>query len=254
MHFDILTLFPEMFAGPLTASILGKAQKSGLVSVDVWNIRDHALDKHKIVDDTPYGGGAGMVLKVDVLVRAIEAVKGDSETPVIYLSPQGQVFNQDMAAQLAKLPRLILLSGHYEEIDERVRQHWVDFELSIGDYVLTGGELPAMVVVDAVTRLLPGVLGDESSFQQDSFQNGLLDHPHYTRPATFRGMNVPEVLLSGHHDNIARYRLKEALRRTIMRRPDLLDKKDLSMEERQLLDELAAEFSAEGRVNTNESD
>jgi tRNA (guanine37-N1)-methyltransferase len=254
MHFDILTLFPEMFAGPLTASILGKAQQSGLVSVDVWNIRDYALDKHKIVDDTPYGGGAGMILKTDVLVRAIESVRGDSKTPVIYLSPQGKVFDQQMAARLADLPRVILLSGHYEEIDERVRAHWVDDELSIGDYVLTGGELPAMVVVDAVTRLLPGVLGDETSHQQDSFQNGLLDHPHYTRPASFRGLPVPTVLMSGHHGNIARYRLKEALRRTMQRRPDLLEKKDLSMEERQLLEELAAKYSAEGRGNTNESD
>ncbi len=254
MHFDILTLFPEMFTGPLTTSILGKAQMSGLVTVDVWNIRDYALDKHKIVDDTPYGGGAGMVLKADVLVRALEAVQGDSRVPIVYLSPQGRVFSQEMAAQLATLPRLILLSGHYEEIDERVREHWVDFELSIGDYVLTGGELPAMVVVDAVTRLLPGVLGDETSAQQDSFQDGLLDYPHYTRPATFRGKSVPEVLLSGHHGNIARFRLKEALRRTLVRRPDLLEKKDLSTEERQLLEELAAEFSAEGRVNTNESD
>ncbi len=162
--------------------------------------------------------------------------------------------DQQTSAQLAALPRLILLSGHYEEIDERVRGHWVDFELSIGDYVLTGGELTAMVVVDAVTRLLPGVLGDESSHQQDSFQNGLLDHPHYTRPASFRGLDVPEVLLSGHHGNISRYRLKEALRRTMLRRPDLLEKKDLSKEERQLLQELAKEYSAEGRVNTNESD
>ncbi|MDI9485784.1 MAG: tRNA (guanosine(37)-N1)-methyltransferase TrmD [Bacillota bacterium] len=254
MHFDILTLFPEMFSGPLSASILGKARKSGLVSVDIWNIRDFALDKHRIVDDTPYGGGAGMVLKADVLARAIESVRGDSDTPVIYMSPQGQAFNQQLAEQLAKLPRLILLSGHYEEIDERVRQHWVDFELSIGDYVLTGGELPAMVVVDAVARLLPGVLGDESSFRQDSFQDGLLDHPHYTRPAEFRGLHVPEVLLSGHHERIARYRLKEALRRTLERRPDLLAKKELSTEERRLLRELAEEYSAEGRVNDNESD
>ncbi|HBG00216.1 MAG TPA: tRNA (guanosine(37)-N1)-methyltransferase TrmD [Firmicutes bacterium] len=254
MRFDILTLFPEMFTGPLSASILGKARESGLVTVDVWNIRDYALDKHKIVDDTPYGGGAGMVLKVDVLARAIECVRGTSTAPVVYLSPQGRVFNQQLAGELARLPRLILLSGHYEEIDERVRQHWVDWELSIGDYVLTGGELPAMVVVDAVTRLLPGVLGDETSSQEDSFQAGLLDYPHYTRPAEFRGMEVPEVLLSGHHGQIARYRRKEALRRTLLRRPDLLKQKDLSTEERQLLLELAAECSAEGRVNTDESD
>ncbi len=254
MHFDILTLFPEMFTGPLSTSILGKARENGLVSVDVWNIRNYALDKHKIVDDTPYGGGAGMVLKADVLVRAIESVKGNSATPVVYMSPQGRVFDQEVASQLAKLPRVILLSGHYEEIDERVRQNWVDYELSIGDYVLTGGELPAMVVVDAVTRLLPGVLGDENSFKEDSFQDGLLDHPHYTRPAEFRGMHVPEVLLSGHHCKIRRYRLKEALRRTYERRPDLLERKELSTEERQLLEELANEYSAEGRVNTNESD
>ncbi|NLL48938.1 MAG: tRNA (guanosine(37)-N1)-methyltransferase TrmD [Firmicutes bacterium] len=254
MHFDILTLFPEMFSGPLTTSILGKAQESGLVSVDIWNIRDYALDKHRIVDDTPYGGGAGMVLKADVLVRAIESVRGDSKTPVIYLSPQGKVFDQQMAAEIGELPRVILLSGHYEEIDERVRSHWVDLELSIGDYVLTGGELPAMVVVDAVTRLLPGVLGDERSHLQDSFQDGLLDHPHYTRPASFRGLEVPEVLLSGHHDHIRRFRLKESLRRTMLRRPDLLEKKSLTKEERQLLKELATEYSAEGRVNTNESD
>ena len=159
-----------------------------------------------------------------------------------------------MAAEIGELPRVILLSGHYEEIDERVRSHWVDLELSIGDYVLTGGELPAMVVVDAVTRLLPGVLGDERSHLQDSFQDGLLDHPHYTRPASFRGLEVPEVLLSGHHDHIRRFRLKESLRRTMLRRPDLLEKKSLTKEERQLLKELATEYSAEGRVNTNESD
>lgn len=254
MHFDILTLFPEMFAGPLTASILGKARENGLLSVDVWNIRDWALDKHKIVDDTPYGGGAGMVLKADVLVRAIEVLRGDDDAPVVYLTPQGRVFNQQMAAELANLPRVILLSGHYEEIDERVRQKWIDWELSIGDYVLTGGELPAMVVVDAVTRLLPGVLGDEMSFKEDSFQDGLLDYPHYTRPASFRGMDVPEVLLSGHHELIRRFRLKEALRRTLRRRPDLLTQKELSTEERQILEELAKEYSGEGRVNTNESD
>ena len=245
MRFDILTLFPEMFAGPLSTSILGKARESGLVTVDVWNIRDYALDKHRIVDDTPYGGGAGMVLKVDVLARAVESVRGTSNAPVVYLSPQGRMFSQSVAAELAALPHLILLSGHYEEIDERVRQHWVDWELSIGDYVLTGGELPAMVVVDAVTRLLPGVLGHEDSSKEDSFQAGLLDYPHYTRPAEFRGMKVPEVLLSGHHGKIARYRLKEALRRTLLRRPDLLQRKDLSTEERQLLQELTDEASAE---------
>lgn len=252
MRFDILTLFPEMFSGPLGTSIIGKAQERGLLTVNLWNIRDYAQDKHRTVDDTPYGGGAGMVLRPDVLVRAIEAVRGDdSSVPVVYLSPQGRVFNQQMAVELAKLPRLILLSGHYEEIDERVRQHWVDWELSIGDYVLTGGELPAMVVVDAVARLLPGVLGDESSHQEESFQQGLLDYPQYTRPAVFRDLQVPEVLLSGHHEQIRRYRLKEALRRTLLRRPDLLQHRELSAEERQILKELEQEFSFEGRVNDN---
>lgn len=245
MHFDILTLFPEMFTGPLQASMIGKARDNGLLSIDIWNIRDYALDKHAIVDDSPYGGGAGMVLKVDVLVRAIEAVQGDESTPVIYLTPQGDTFNQQTAAELAELPRVILLCGHYEEIDERVRQKWVDRELSIGDYVLTGGELPAMVIIDAVARLLPGVLGDSASFEQDSFQDGLLDHPHYTRPASFRGLDVPEVLLSGHHELIRRWRLKEALRRTWLRRPDLLQQKRLSEEERLILAELAQDLGEE---------
>lgn len=245
MHFDILTLFPEMFAGPLGTSIIGKAREKGLLSVDLRNIRDYALDKHAIVDDTPYGGGAGMVLKADVLVRAIEAVKGDEPAPVVYLTPQGRLFDQQLAAELAQFPRLILLCGHYEEIDERVRQKWIDREISIGDYVLTGGELPAMVVIDAVARLLPGVLGDSTSAEQDSFQTGLLDHPHYTRPAEFRGMQVPEVLLSGNHELIRRWRLKESLRRTLLRRPDLLQRKELSEEERQILAELEQEFGKE---------
>lgn len=245
MHFDILTLFPEMFAGPLGTSIIGKAREKGLLSVDLRNIRDYALDKHAIVDDTPYGGGAGMVLKADVLVRAIEAVKGDEPAPVVYLTPQGRLFDQQLAAELAQLPRLILLCGHYEEIDERVRQKWIDREISIGDYVLTGGELPAMVVIDAVARLLPGVLGDSTSAEQDSFQTGLLDHPHYTRPAEFRCMQVPEVLLSGNHELIRRWRLKESLRRTLLRRPDLLQRKELSEEERQILAELEQEFGKE---------
>lgn len=244
MHFDILTLFPEMFAGPLGTSIIGKAREKGLLSVDLRNIRDYALDKHAIVDDTPYGGGAGMVLKADVLVRAIEAVKGDEPAPVVYLTPQGRLFDQQLAAELAQLPRLILLCGHYEEIDERVRQKWIDREISIGDYVLTGGELPAMVVIDAVARLLPGVLGDSTSAEQDSFQTGLLDHPHYTRPAEFRGMQVPEVLLSGNHELIRRWRLKESLRRTLLQ-PHYLQRKELSEEERQILAELEQEFGKE---------
>lgn len=247
MRFDVLTLFPEMFEGPLKTSIIGNARAANLLGINVWNVRNFAHDKHRIVDDTPYGGGAGMVLKVDVLVQAIEAIRGPSQAPVIYLSPQGEVFNQQIASELALEPRLILLCGHYEEIDERVRTHWVDRELSIGDYVLTGGELPAMVVIDAVARLLPEVLGDATSLEQESFQDGILDHPHYTRPASFCGLDVPDVLLSGHHELIRRWRLKEALRRTRLRRPDLLSKKELSTEELELLREIEAEFSAEGR-------
>lgn len=247
MRFDILTLFPEMFSGPLNTSILGKARESGLLSIHLWNIRDYALDKHRVVDDTPYGGGAGMVLKPDVLVRAIEDVKGESTAPVIYLTPQGQPFNQSKAQELAEMPRIILLSGHYEEIDERVRVGWIDEEISIGDYVLTGGELPAMVIVDAVSRLIPGVLGHDDSAQQDSFQDDLLDHPHYTRPAEFRGMTVPDVLLSGHHERIRQWRLRESLRRTLLRRPDLLEKKNLTAEERMILKKLRYEESGERR-------
>lgn len=247
MQFDVLTLFPEMFGGPLKSSIIGKARGNSLLGINVWNIRDFACDKHRIVDDTPYGGGAGMVLKVDVLARAIDTVRGQDRAPVIYLSPQGEVFDQHLASELASIPRVILLCGHYEEIDERVRMQWVDRELSIGDYVLTGGELPAMVVIDAIARLLPGVLGDATSWHEESFQASLLDYPQYTRPASFGGLDVPEVLLSGHHELIRRWRLKEALRRTKQRRPDLLLKKELSTEELQLLHEIEEEFSAERR-------
>lgn len=247
MQFDVLTLFPEMFGGPLKTSIIGNARANNLLGINVWNIRDFALDKHRIVDDTPYGGGAGMVLKVDVLATAIEKVRGNSKAPVIYLSPQGERFDQKIANELASEPRLILLCGHYEEIDDRVRTHWVDRELSIGDYVLTGGELPAMVVIDAIARLLPEVLGDATSSEEESFQNGILDYPHYTRPASFEGLDVPSVLLSGHHELIRRWRLKEALRRTSLRRPDLLDKKELSKEEFELLREIEEEHSGERR-------
>ena len=191
MRIDVLTLFPEMFAGPLNSSILARAQANNIIQVQVWNIRDYAHDKHRVVDDTPYGGGAGMVLKPDVVVRAIEEVKQERQAPVVYLTPQGEPFTQRKAEELAKLDELILLCGHYEGLDERVREHWVDQEISIGDYVLTGGELPALVVIDAVSRLIPGVLGSAESAETDSFQDGLLEHPHYTRPASFRGYEVP---------------------------------------------------------------
>lgn len=255
MHIDVLTLFPEMFSGPLQTSILGRAQANQLISVHVWNIRDYAEDKHRTVDDTPYGGGAGMVLKPDVVVRAIEHVKQDRTAPVIYLTPQGKPFTQEKAQELAGFPELILLCGHYEGLDERVREHWVDQEISIGDYVLTGGELPALVVIDAVSRLIPGVLGCAESAEFDSFQDGLLEHPHYTRPAVFRGHTVPEVLVSGHHGEIRRWRLRESLKRTRERRPDLLEawlahrqgKDNLTPEEQQILADIKAELSRERR-------
>ena len=206
MRIDILTLFPNMFAEILGSSILGRAQQRGLLTIQVWNIRDFALDKHRVVDDTPYGGGAGMVMKPDVLVACIEHVKTINPGMVIYMTPQGIPFTQRQAENLAQSENLILLCGHYEGIDQRVRDGWVDLEISIGDYVLTGGELPAMVVIDAVARLIPGVLGDERSASEDSFAHGLLEYPHYTRPAEFRGRKVPEVLLSGNHELIRKWR------------------------------------------------
>lgn len=249
MQIDVLTLFPEMFESPLQTSILGKAQKNELISINLVNIRDFAEDKHHIVDDTPYGGGAGMVFKPDVVVRCIENVQQRylDDGPVIYLSPQGKPFTQEKARQLASYKRFTLLCGHYEDIDERVRAHWVDEELSIGDYVLTGGEIPAMVVIDAVCRLIPGVLGAPDSADHDSFENDLLDYPHYTRPAEFCGLGVPDVLLSGHHEKIRRWRLKESLRNTLLKRPDLLDRKELNAEERNILRELLDEQGFERR-------
>lgn len=222
MRIDVLTLFLGMFSGPLTESIVRRAVEEGRVQIFLHNIRDWATDRHRTVDDTPYGGGAGMVLKPDVLGRAIAAVRALAEpAPVILLTPQGQLLTQRLVAELAGRPRLILLCGHYEGLDERVRLLHVDEEISIGDYVLTGGELPAMVLVDAVVRLLPGVL-DEESLATESHHQGLLEHPHYTRPATYGGLTVPTVFLSGHHAEIARWRRRESLRRTFLRRPDLL--------------------------------
>lgn len=214
-----------MFQGPFTESILKRAQERGLLSIALHNIRDVTTDRHHIVDDYPYGGGAGMVMKPEPIFAAIEAVYQSG--PIILLTPQGRLFNQHIAMELAAEPRLTLLCGHYEGIDERVRQHLVTDEISIGDYVLTGGELAAMIVVDAVSRLLPGVLAADST-QEESHTSGLLEYPQYTRPSEFRGWRVPDVLLSGHHEQIARWRRKEALRLTRQRRPDLFAKVDVS--------------------------
>src|SRR5208282_5745785 len=221
MKIDVLTLFPAMFAGPLDESIVKRAREAGLLDLHIHNLREWAHDRHKTVDDRPFGGGPGMLLKPEPIFEAVEALAGN-DARVILLSPSGRSFNQGIARELAQVERLLLVSGHYEGFDERVREQLADDELSIGDYVLTNGALPVMVIIDAVTRLLPGVLGDEGSARDDSFSQGLLEYPQYTRPADFRGMKVPEVLLSGNHAEIARWRAEQARLRTQERRPDLL--------------------------------
>jgi tRNA (guanine37-N1)-methyltransferase len=245
VQFDILTLFPGFFEGPLSESMLSRAREKGLISIRIINIRDFTTDRHHVTDDYPYGGGAGMVMKPEPIVRALSELKETPPVPhIIYLTPQGRLFNQECARQLAQKERLVLLCGHYEGIDERVRLHYVDEELSIGDYVLTGGETPALVVLDAVARMIPGVLGNEESFRNDSFYTGILDYPHYTRPEVFEGESVPEILLSGHHKNIDEWRRRQALARTLKFRPDLLEKAPLSDEDRRLLEELKRETAS----------
>ena len=236
MKFVVLTIFPELLNACWEYGIMRRAIESGAISTRAVNIRDHAQGRHSITDDRPYGGGCGMVMKPEPLVGAIrEAQKDTPGAPVILLSPQGQPLNQALAAQLAAHEALIFICGRYEGIDERIAGQWVDMELSIGDYILTGGELAAMVVMEAVTRLIPGALGNETSAQQESFSNRRLDHAHYTRPPEFEGEAVPEVLLSGHHDKITQWRQADALMRTLVRRPDLLDAASLTQEEVRLL-------------------
>lgn len=221
MKVDIITLFPGMFRGLLEESILGRARDRGLLEVGVHNLRDFATGRHQVVDDYTFGGGPGMVLKPEPIFAAVESLRREGSR-VVLMSPQGRVFRQAIAQQLSRLEHLVLLCGHYEGVDERVREQLVDDELSIGDYVLTGGELAAMVVVDAVGRLIPGVLGGEESTLEESFAAGLLEYPHYTRPASFRNLEVPEVLLSGDHARVARWRREQSLLRTLRRRPELL--------------------------------
>jgi tRNA (guanine37-N1)-methyltransferase len=245
MRIDVVTLFPEMIREQVRYGIQGRAIQKGLLQVATWNPRDYTLDRHGSVDDRPYGGGPGMVMQVQPLRAALQAARADGDpAPVIYLSPQGRRLDQARARQLAGQQRLILLAGRYEGIDERVIDLEVDEELSIGDYVLSGGELPALVVMDAVTRLLPGALGDADSAGQDSFMDGLLDYPHYTRPEEINGMQVPDVLAGGHHAEIRRWRHKQALGRTWLRRPDLLDALQLDAEQQVLLDEFISEYKA----------
>ena len=228
MKFDVLTLFPEMFT-PLQESIIGRAMKNGNIDVNITNIRDFSKDKHKKVDDTPYGGGAGMVIRPDVVYDAYNSVKTD-EAKVIYLTPQGKTLNQKKVQELSKKKHIILLCGHYEGIDERVIDEIAPEEISIGDYVLTGGELPAMVLIDSVARYVEGVLNSDST-KEESFASGILEYPQYTRPETFKGREVPEILKSGHHENIEKWRRRKAIETTYQKRPDLLEKESFTKEE-----------------------
>jgi tRNA (guanine37-N1)-methyltransferase len=242
MRIDVVTLFPEMVQQAAGYGIQGRAIQRGLLELETWNPRDYSEDRHAAVDDRPYGGGPGMVMQVQPLRAAIRAARSAGvAAPVIYLSPQGRRFDQQKALQLAGLERLVLLTGRYEGIDERIIDMEVDEELSIGDYVLSGGELPALVVLDAVTRLLPGALGDEDSAQNDSFMDVLLDYPHYTRPEEIDGKRVPDVLIGGNHKSIDRWRRKQALGRTWQRRPDLLEALQLDAEQQELLNEFINE-------------
>src|SRR5688572_11027810 len=251
MQFEVFTLLPEVFPPYLESSILQRARQRRLIEVRVHDIRAHARDKHHTTDDTPYGGGGGMVMKPEPVFEAVESVLGSRNSsqpftvPVILLSPQGRVFTQRVAEELARYERVALLCGRYEGVDERIRTHLVTDEISIGDYVLTGGELPALLIIDAVSRLLPGVLGDPTGAEDDSHSMGLLEYPHYTRPPEFRGWKVPEVLLSGDHGKIEKWRREQALTRTFERRPDILEKAELSNEDQKIVDRLKSKVQGE---------
>jgi tRNA (guanine37-N1)-methyltransferase len=255
MQFEVFTLLPEVFPPYLESSILKRAIQRGLIDVRLHNIRDYTHDKHHTTDDTPYGGGGGMVMKPEPIFEAIETVLGlaappsppttGAKIPIILLTPQGRVFNQRIAEELARHERIALLCGRYEGVDERVREHLVTDEISIGDYVLTGGELPALLLIDAVSRLIPGVLGDPTGAEDDSHAMGLLEYPHYTKPAEFRGWKVPEVLLSGDHAKIERWRREQALLRTFHKRPDMLEKAELSEQDKKFIETLKSKV--EGR-------
>lgn len=235
MLIDIITIFPQMFQGPFSESLIKRAIDRGVVAINIHNLRDFTRDRHRTVDDYPYGGGPGMVMKPGPIFEAVEAIKGDGEAETILLTPAGELFNQQIAKELAAREHLIFICGHYEGVDERVREGLVHRELSIGDYVLTGGELAAMVVVDAVVRLMPGVLGSAESLTEESFSSELLEYPQYTRPEEFRGLRVPDVLLSGNHEDVARWRREQAVRRTFLKRPELLENACLTQEEMRLV-------------------
>jgi tRNA (guanine37-N1)-methyltransferase len=247
MKFDIVTIFPRMVEAGVAEGVIARGVERGLLDIEVHDLRDYTTDRHRSVDDVPFGGGPGMVMKPEPLARAVEAIRarrGDPDT-VVLLSPQGRRFTQAEAVRMSALRHVALLCGRYEGMDERIRTLVATEELSIGDYVLSGGELPALVVVDAIGRLVPGVVGDSRSVEEDSFSRGLLDHPHYTRPAEFSGLKVPDVLLSGHHEQVRRWRRKTAIRRTLERRPELLDTAAMDDEERALLDEIRKEQETE---------
>jgi tRNA (guanine37-N1)-methyltransferase len=242
MQFDVFTLLPEVFPPYLNCSILQRARQNGLIDVRVHNIRDYAAGKHHVTDDEPYGGGGGMVMKVEPVFAAVESVLEPADRcPIILLTPQGRVFNQKLAFELVQHPHIALLCGRYEGIDERIREHLVTDEISIGDYVLTGGELPALILIDALSRLLPGVLGDPGGAMDDSHASGLLEYPHYTRPPEYRGWGVPEILISGDHAKIEKWRREQSLRRTFKRRPDLLENAPLSDMDREVLKKILGE-------------
>ena len=248
MLFEVFTLLPEVFPPYLESSILKRASQRGLISVNIHNIRDYTHDKHHTTDDTPYGGGGGMVMKPEPVFEAFETVLGltshlsspepETNTPIILLTPQGRVFNQSIAEELSGHERIALLCGRYEGVDERIREHLVTDEISIGDYVLTGGELPALMIIDAVSRLIPGVLGDPTGAEDDSHSMGLLEYPHYTKPAEFRGWKVPDVLVSGDHAKIEKWRREQALLRTFNKRPDMLEKAELSEKDKKYIEKL----------------
>jgi len=246
MRFEVITIFPDMFA-PLSYSILGRAQKDGLIQVNIHNLRDFTRDPHKTVDDYPYGGGAGMVFKVEPLYRAIKSIKKNISLPVkiISMSPQGALFNQKKAKELAQNKAIIIICGHYEGIDERIYSLFPIEEISVGDYILTGGELPAMIVIDAVSRMVQNVVGNKESLEWESFNRGLLDYPHYTRPREFMGRKVPHILLGGNHQEIEKWRKKQSIIRTLLRRPDLLKDAKLSDEERDILRDIERRLGEE---------
>jgi tRNA (guanine37-N1)-methyltransferase len=245
MKFDIVTIFPRMVHAGLAEGVVSRGIARGLIDIAVHDLRDHTHDRHRTVDDVPYGGGPGMVMKPEPLTRAVEDIRARRGVPdaVVLLTPQGRAFRQAEAVRMSELSHIVLLCGRYEGMDERVRELVATDELSIGDYVLSGGELPALVVIDAISRLIPGVVGDGQSVEQDSFADGVLDYPHYTRPADFGGLKVPDVLLSGHHSEVRRWRRKTALARTLERRPELLDDAVLSDEDRALLNEIKREVT-----------